>query len=97
MSPEQLQKAIKRCQQTGCLPDGGRQCLLCGDTCPDEAMFVGLWIPPPSLRRRIGCSEERIANGGTRTVLYQVCPTCFERPSMADEVDNTILQRVSVQ
>ena len=97
MSPEQTGATIRRCQETGYLPNGTRECLLCHDTCPDEPMFVGFWIPEKSLQRRIGCSEERIASGGARTVLYMVCPTCFERPSMADEVEDTILQKGSVQ
>ena len=97
MTVEQIQKAIKRSQETGYLPNGTRECLLCGDSCPDEPMFVGLFIPTKRGARRLGCSEERLARGGNRTVSYMVCPTCFERPSMADEVEDTILQKVSVQ
>lgn len=97
MSPEKIMEIVKQCQETGYMPNGTRQCLLCGDSCPDEPMFVGFWMPGKQLQRRLGCSEERITTGGSRNVLYMVCPTCFERPSMADEVEDTILRRVSVQ
>jgi hypothetical protein len=97
MSPEQIMEVVEQCRQTGYLPDGTRQCLLCNSSCPDEPMFVGLWIPGKQLQRRLGCAEQRRRNGGARTVLYLVCPTCYHRPSMEDEVENIILRRVSVQ
>jgi hypothetical protein len=97
MNPDQIYEVIQRCQKTGYLPDGTRRCLLCGDACPDEPMFVGLWIPGKGLHRRLGCTEERLANGGSRVVVYMVCQICFDSPCMADEVEDTILQRVTVQ
>ena len=97
MSPEQIMEVIERCKQTGYLPNGTRKCLLCNSTCPDEPMFVGLWIPGKKLQRRLGCTEERLRNGGARTLLYLVRPICYGRPSMADEVEDIILRRGSVQ
>jgi hypothetical protein len=97
MSPEQIGETISRCQETGYLPDGSRKCLLCADQCPDEPMYVGMWVADKATQRRLGCSEERLANGGGRVVLYQLCPGCFERPSAYEAVEAEILRQVSVQ
>jgi hypothetical protein len=97
MSPEQINEVIKRCQETGYLPNGTRHCLLCGDSCPDELMFVCLWIPEKRTQRRLGGSEKRLAHGGARTVLYLICPDCMERPTLSGDVEAEILKRGSVQ
>jgi hypothetical protein len=98
MSPEQIAEVIKRSQEVGCLPDGSRLCILCGDTCPDEPMYTGLWIPfGKKLQRRVGCSEERLANGGNRVVLYMLCPACYERATRNESVETEILRRVTAQ
>jgi hypothetical protein len=98
MSPEQVAEIVKACRETGYLPNGSRACLLCGDQCPDEPMFVGVWFADEKKRqRRIGCSEERLANGGGRLLVYQVCQSCFERPTRNEDVDAEILKRMGVQ
>jgi hypothetical protein len=91
------QDVIDGCRRTGHLPDGSRKCLLCADGCPDEAMVVGVWIANKETQRRVGCSAERLANGGARFILYQLCPRCFESPSRNGDVDTKILRLVSVQ
>jgi hypothetical protein len=94
MTPGEVGKLILECKRTGYLPDGSRSCILCGDHCPDEPMFTGVWIPfGKQLQRRLGCSEERLANGGGRVILYMVCPTCFERPTRNEDVEREILKR----
>jgi len=97
MSPEQIREVINRCRETGYLPNGTRVCLLCGDSCPDEPMFVGLWIPEKSAQRRLGCSQERLAKGGARTVLYINCTECLKRPTLYEDVAATILSKARVQ
>lgn len=97
MSPERVREIIDECRKTGYLPDGSRKCLTCREGCPDEPMYVGMWIAGKETQRRIGCSEERLTNGGGRVVLYQLCPSCFERPSRNEDVETEILRQVSVQ
>jgi hypothetical protein len=97
MGPEQVNEMIERCRQTGYMPDGTRACLLCGDHSPHEAMFVGLWIPPKDLQRRRGCLPERLTKGGSRIVIYMICPGCFQLPTLADDVVDKILSKWSVQ
>lgn len=98
MTPKQAREIVAECRRTGRLPDGSRSCLLCGDGCHNEAMFVGIWIPDGRDRqRRLGCSEERLANGGGRVILYQLCQDCFERPTRNEDVVTEILKRASVQ
>jgi hypothetical protein len=85
------------CRETGHLPDGSRACLLCADTCPDEAMPVGVWVPiGESLQRRLGCSEERLSSGGARVIVYQLCPACFDGPNREEDVEAEILKRAGV-
>jgi hypothetical protein len=94
---QKLLDTVNFCRETGYLPDGSRRCLLCADTCPNEAMFVGLWVPVgKSMNRRLGCSEERLSAGGGRVVLYQLCQSCFDRPNSVEEVDNKILKDAGV-
>jgi hypothetical protein len=94
---QKLLETVNFCRETGHLPDGTRACLLCADTCPDEAMLVGVWVPiGESLNRRLGCSEERLSAGGGRVVVYQLCQTCFERPTSFEDVDAAILKRAGV-
>lgn len=97
MTLDQVAELVKTCKETGYLPDGSRRCLLCGDQCPDEPMFTGVWFPGgKKLQRRLGCSAERLSNGGARVMLYMVCQTCFDRPTRNDDVEAEILKRVSV-
>lgn len=97
MAPDKIAEIIKRCIATGRLPSGSRGCLLCGDNYPDEPMLVGVWLAGKELQRRLGCSKERLADGGARVIVYVVCPTCFDRPTMAEEVEDVILQKGGVQ
>jgi len=97
MHPDQVAQIIKKCQKTGRLPDGSRRCLLCSDSCPHEPMYVGVWIAEPSIQRRIGFPEEKLAKGGRRVVMYQLCPSCFERPTRTEDVEAELLKQVSVQ
>ena len=97
MSPEQVRETIDRVRKTGHLPDGSCACLLCKDTCPDEAMFVGVFIANLEHQHRIGCSEQRLANGGRRLIIYQLCPSCFEVPTRNEDVEVKIFRKVSVQ
>jgi len=97
MSPEQILKTINASCETGYLPNGTRACLLCGDTCPDDPMFVGMWIPESRLQRRLGCSQECLAKGGSRVLLYLLCQACFDRPTSYEEVAAKILKDASVQ
>ena len=88
---------LRSCIATGRLPNGKRACLLCGATCPEEPMLTGLCIPGPDGSRRLGCSKERIASGGGRVVIYQLCPSCYDRPNLDDEVEAKILRQAGVQ
>jgi hypothetical protein len=98
MTSEQVQKVVKSCIEIGYLPNGSRKCLLCGASPADEPMIVGVWLPAgKELQRRLGCSEERLANHGGRVILYQLCLTCFERPNKEEEVEAKILKRRGVQ
>jgi hypothetical protein len=67
------------------------------DHSPHEPMFVGLWIPPKDLQRRLGCSPERLTKGGSRIVIYMICPGCLQRPTLAEDVADKILSKWSVQ
>ena len=96
MKPEDLARIVKRCIDTGYLPDGSRACLLCSDN-PNETMFVGLWLPSKKLQRRIGCSEERLSSGGSRLILYMVCQTCFESPNSDEEIETKLMKLGCVQ
>jgi hypothetical protein len=95
--PEQIEKIVKNVTETGYLPDGSRKCLLCSDTCPNEAMFVGVFIANQEHQTRIGYSKKKLAKGGRRLIVYQLCPTCFERPSRNEDVETKIMSEVSVQ
>jgi hypothetical protein len=97
MSPEKVREVIDRCVRAGHLPDGSRGCLLCNDTCPDEPIYTGVFIANREHQRRIGCSKQRLANGGSRFVIYQLCPICFESPTRNEDVEKEIFRRVSVQ
>jgi hypothetical protein len=94
---QKILDTLRFCTETGRLPNGTRACLLCGDTCLDEPMFTGMLVAGRDMSRRLGCSEERMAAGGGRVVIYQLCQDCFDRPNSADEVDARILKRASVQ
>jgi hypothetical protein len=95
--PEQLKTTIDHIRETGHLPDGSRSCLLCDDTCPNEAMLVGVFTADRDYQRRIGYPAKKLAKGGRRFVLYQRCPSCYERPSRDEEVDTKIMSRLGVQ
>lgn len=96
IGPEQIKEVIETATKTGYLPDGSRKCLLCSDTCPDEAMFVGVFIADPEFQARIGYSKKKLAKGGKRLILYQLCPTCFERPSRNEDVEAKIMAEMEV-
>lgn len=98
MNPEQAHEIVKACRETGYLPDGSRSCILCGDGSLDEPMFLGVWLPvSKKLQHRLGCSKERLANGGGRIILYMVCQACFDRPTMSEDVETEILKLAGVQ
>lgn len=97
MRLEELAGVLDRVRKTGRLPDGTRACLLCGDACPHEAMFVGLWFPSKTMQKRIGCSEERLRNGGSRIVIYQLCAGCMENPTSTEDVEDALLKQAGVQ
>jgi hypothetical protein len=97
VGPDQVDKLIKQVRETGRLLDGSRSCLLCSDTCPDEEMFVGVFIADPETQTRIGYSKKKLAKGGRRLILYQLCPTCFERPSRNEDVETKIMSQMGVQ
>lgn len=97
MNLEQLEEAINRVRKTGHLPDGSRSCLLCSSTCPNEAMFVGVFVADREHQSRIGYSEEKLAKGGRRFILYQLCPTCYKCPTRNESVETKIMSQMSVQ
>jgi hypothetical protein len=97
MSPDKIIEVFKCAQETGCLPNGKRNCLLCLDPCPDEEMVVGLWVPQKKLQRMLGCSQERLDRGGARVVLYMICLQCFERPTLEADIAATLLRRGTAQ
>jgi hypothetical protein len=97
MLPEKAREMIDACRKSGYLPNGTRSCLLCSDGCPDEAMFVGVWIADKKTQHRLGAPAEKLANGGGRIILYQLCPSCFERPTRNEDVETEILKRAGIQ
>ena len=92
-----VHEVVKQVHSTGHLLDGTRACLLCNDSCPDEVMIVGVFLANREHQQRIGCSPERLARGGARFLIYQLCPGCMEQPTVYEDVEVEILRRATVQ
>ena len=97
MGPEKIKEVLAAVEIGGYLPDGTRACLLCSDTCPNEAMYVGMWIADTENQRRLGYPKEKLRNGGRRVIVYQLCTDCFDKPTRTTDVETEILRRVGVQ
>jgi|HubBroStandDraft_6_1064221.scaffolds.fasta_scaffold2119466_1 hypothetical protein len=91
---QKIFRTINLCRENGCLPNGRRNCALCGQlpAASDEPFLVGLYIPDKEDQKRIGATA-----GRSRVVIYLLCWTCFELSDSHEKVAERVIRVAGVQ